>query len=161
MYTFYSVGLVGHACIDLDMSKGALAVAVTWWLTGSNYIQRPEDCFRSGPNTQSFSNSRAERGEIPASEFSPMSCHGESRSIGDFRPSDSYYAVPTLAICIAFIAPLIAAFLYPQYALAYFIFTIVLILMQHPLYSRVKEMHKCASGKWRHVAGGKILKDRL
>jgi acyl phosphate:glycerol-3-phosphate acyltransferase len=166
MNTFYSVGFWwGMLVLFLDIGKGALAVAVTWWLTGNNYLQLIGGIVAVlGHNFPVFLKFKGGKGGATCiGVLVYVMPWGVPIYPAVFGLALLITRFPTLSYSIAFVSfPFIAAFLYPEHALTYIIFSIVLVLMPAIRYiPRVKEMHSGAKGDWKHVAMRKNLKDRL
>lgn len=165
MNTFYKVGFWwGMLVLILDMSKGALAVAVTWWLTGSIYLQLAAGiAVVLGHSFPVFLKFRGGKGGATCigvlAYIMPWGIPIYPAIFGLFLLITRY---PTLSYSIAFLCfPILAAFVY--HSTAYIIFSLLLLVIPVVRYiPRISEMKKGAgTSGWRHVAMRKNLKDRL
>jgi acyl phosphate:glycerol-3-phosphate acyltransferase len=166
MNTFYNVGFWwGMIVLVLDMSKGALAVAVAWQLTHSDYIQMAGGLAAVlGHNFPVFLKFKGGKGGAACiGILAYIMPWGIPIYPALFGLTMLITRFPTLSYSIAFLCfPFIAAFLYPEHSPAYIVFSIILLLIPLVRYiPRIKEMHGRSGGSWKHVAVRKNLKDRL
>jgi glycerol-3-phosphate acyltransferase PlsY len=167
MNTFYSVGFWwGMLALLLDISKGAAAVAVTWQLTHSDYLQLIAGVVAIlGHNFPVYLKFKGGKGGASCigilAYIMPWGIPIYPALFGLIMLITKF---PTLSYGVAFLAfPFIAAFLYPEHSPAYIIYSIILLLIPMLRYiPRIFEMKKGAgSGGWKHVVMRKGLKDRL
>lgn len=165
MNTFYSVGFWwGMLALFMDISKGVLAVAVTWQLTHSDYWQLAAGIVAVlGHNFPIYLKFKGGKGGA--------SCIGILVYIMPwglpiypalFGLSLLITRFPTLSYSIAFLCfPIMAAFIY--HSAAYIVFSLVIIIIPGIRYiPRIFEMRRgSGSGGWKHVVMRKGLKDRL
>lgn len=165
MNTFYKVGFWwGMLVLLLDMSKGALAVAVTWWLTGSMYLQLAAGVVavlgHSFPIFLKFKGGKGGATCIGVLAYvMPWGIPIYPALFGLFLLITRF---PTLSYSIAFLCfPVLGAFVY--HSTAYIIFSLVLLIIPIVRYlPRITEMRKgSGGGGWKHVAMRRNLKDRL
>jgi acyl phosphate:glycerol-3-phosphate acyltransferase len=164
MNTFYSVGFWwGMLVLFLDIGKGALAVAVTWWLSGSSNWQLAGGVAAViGHNFPIFLKFKGGKGGatcigilvylMPWGVLVYTALFGLILLITRF---------PTLSYSLAFLCfPVLAAMVYHSVPLI--VFSLLLLVIPGLRYiPRIKEMHSGAGGSWKHVAMRKNLKDRL
>jgi acyl phosphate:glycerol-3-phosphate acyltransferase len=165
MNTFYKIGFWwGMLVLLLDIGKGALAVAVGWWLTGSYHLQLAAGIAAVlGHSYPVFLNFKGGKGGatcigilvyiMPWGVLIYPAIFGLLLLITKF---------PTLSYSIAFLSfPIIASLIYHD--VIYIIFSLVLLIIPILRYlPRITEMKKGAGGGgWKHVALRKNLKDRL
>lgn len=164
MNTFYSVGFWwGMLVLFLDISKGALAVAVTWWLTGSHNIQLAGGVAAvAGHNVPVFLRFKGGKGGASCigilAYLMPWGIPVYPALFGLILAITRF---PTLSYSLAFLCfPVLAAVLYQSVPLI--IFSLLLLVIPGLRYiPRIKEMYTGAGGNWKHVTLRKNLKDRL
>jgi acyl phosphate:glycerol-3-phosphate acyltransferase len=164
MNTFYSVGFWwGMLVLFLDISKGVLAVAVTWWLTGSSNFQLAGGVAAVvGHSFPVFLNFKGGKGGATCIGIlvylMPWGIPVYPAFFGLILAVTRF---PTLSYSIAFLCfPVLAAAVYHSVPLI--VFSLLLLVIPVLRYiPRIKEMHSGAGGSWKHVALRKNLKDRL
>jgi acyl phosphate:glycerol-3-phosphate acyltransferase len=164
MNTFYSVGFWwGMLVLFLDISKGALAVAVTWRLTGSSNIQLAGGVAAVlGHSFPVFLKFKGGKGGATCigilAYLMPWGIPVYPAFFGLVLAATRF---PTLSYSVAFLCfPVLAALIYHSVPLI--VFSLLLLIIPGLRYiSRIKEMHSVAGGSWKHVALRKNLKDRL
>jgi glycerol-3-phosphate acyltransferase PlsY len=167
MNTFYNVGFWwGMLVLFLDISKGAAAVAVSWQLTHSDYLQMAGGLIAVlGHNFPVYLKFKGGKGGAACIGIlvylMPWGVPIYPALFGLIMWITKF---PTLAYSAAFLSfPFIAAFLYPDHSPAYIIFAAILLIIPLARYMpRVFEMKKGAgSGGWKRVVKRQSLKDRL
>jgi len=164
MNTFYVVGFWwGMLALLLDIGKGALAVAVGWWLTGSDYLQLAAGVVvilgHSFPVFLKFKGGKG--GATCIGVLVYVMPWGVPVYAAVFGLSLLITRFPTLSYSLAFLCfPFLAAFVYNS--IAYVVFSLVLLLIPLVRYiPRVRQMHSKGGGSWKRVAMRRNLKDRL
>jgi acyl phosphate:glycerol-3-phosphate acyltransferase len=164
MNTFYSVGFWwGMLVLLLDIGKGSLAVAVTWWLTGSSNIQLAGGLAAVvGHNFPVFLKFKGGKGGATCIGILVyLMPWGAPIYLAFFGLIMAITRFPTLSYSLAFLCfPVLAAVVYNSVPLI--VFSLLLLIIPILRYiPRMKEMHIGAGGSWKHVALRKNLKDRL
>jgi glycerol-3-phosphate acyltransferase PlsY len=164
MNTFYSVGFWwGMLVLVLDIGKGALAVAVTWWLTGSSNFQLAGGVAAVvGHNFPVFLKFKGGKGGASCIGILVyLMPWGAPVYLALFGLIMAITRFPTLSYSLAFLCfPVLGAVVYDSVPLI--VFSLLLLIIPILRYiPRMKEMHSGAGGSWKHVALRKNLKDRL
>jgi glycerol-3-phosphate acyltransferase PlsY len=164
MNTFYSVGFWwGMLVLVLDIGKGALAVAVTWWLTGSSNFQLAGGVAAVvGHNFPVFLKFKGGKGGASCIGILVyLMPWGAPVYLALFGLIMAITRFPTLSYSLAFLCfPVLGAVVYHSVPLV--VFSLLLLIIPILRYiPRMKEMHSGAGGSWKHVALRKNLKDRL
>jgi glycerol-3-phosphate acyltransferase PlsY len=165
MNTFYSVGFWwGMLVLFLDIGKGMLAVAVTWQLTHTDYMQLIGGAVavlgHSFPVYLKFKGGKG--GATCIGVLAYIMPWGILIYPAVFGLILLFTKFPTLSYSAAFLSfPFLAAFIY--HSVPYIIFSIGIILLPGIRYvPRIFEMRQGAGGGgWKHVLMRKGLKDRL
>jgi acyl phosphate:glycerol-3-phosphate acyltransferase len=164
MNTFYSVGFWwGMLVLLLDIGKGSLAVAVTWWLTTSSNLQLAGGLAAVvGHNFPVFLKFKGGKGGATCIGILVyLMPWGAPIYLALFGLITAITRFPTLSYSLAFLCfPVLAAVVYSSWPLI--VFSLLLLIIPVLRYiPRMKEMHSGAGGSWKHVALRKNLKDRL
>ena len=167
MNTLYKVGFWwGVLVLLLDISKGALAVAVGWQLTHNEYLQLAAGFVavlgHSFPIFLKFKGGKG--GATCIGVLLYLMPWGGPILLALFGIVLLITRFPTLSYSIALLGfTVIAAFLYREHSPAYIIYTLILLLIPFARYiPRIAEMKKgSGGGGWKHVVMRRNLKDRL
>jgi acyl phosphate:glycerol-3-phosphate acyltransferase len=164
MNTFYNVGFWwGMLVLLMDIGKGALAVAVTWWLTGSSNFQLAGGVAAVvGHNFPVFLKFKGGKGGATCigilAYLMPWGIPIYTALFGLILVITRF---PTLSYSLAFLCfPVLGVVVYSSVPLV--VFSLLLLAIPVLRYiPRMKEMHGGAGGSWKHVALRRNLKDRL
>ena len=163
MNVFYKVGfLEGMIVLLLDVGKGAGAVALAWFIGGTDIVQYLAGfAALVGHNLPIFLKFRGGKGGATCiGVLIYLMPWGIPIYLAIFGAGLLITRYPTLSYSVAFLCfPFIGFFIYHKLSLVYYTLGLLILLVLRYL-SRVKEM-RTKGGSWRRVFHRKNFSDRL